>query len=265
MYSYHIHSSFSDGKNSPEEMVQAAIAQGVKSMGFSDHGYTFFDESCCIKDTQGYIREIRRLKEAYQKEIQILLGVEEEAFSPVDRKSFQYIIGSCHYICKDGRYYPIDMSPACMEECFALFQSDAAALAECYYSGFCRYILDRKPDIIGHFDLLTKYDERGQSRLLENAAYQKVAARYLQIAAQSGSLFEVNTGAIARGYRTSPYPSQELLWILKKQDAGIILSSDSHKADTVDFGFAEARAYLREIGFRFAYRLTETKPEKYSL
>ena len=48
---YHVHTTFSDGKNTPEEIVLAAREKGLKEIGFSDHSYTFFDERYCLKKT----------------------------------------------------------------------------------------------------------------------------------------------------------------------------------------------------------------------
>ena len=45
LFDLHVHSTFSDGENEPGEIVLAAIAKGVKTLGFSDHSYTGFDES----------------------------------------------------------------------------------------------------------------------------------------------------------------------------------------------------------------------------
>ena len=59
---YHTHTSFCDGKNTPEEIVLYAIEKGFTSIGFSGHGYTPFDLRYCMKDTEGYIKEISRLK-----------------------------------------------------------------------------------------------------------------------------------------------------------------------------------------------------------
>ena len=41
-------------------------------------------------------------------------------------------------------------------------------------------------------------------------------------------LFELNTGAIARGYRKTPYPGDFLLRELIRRGAGLLLSSDCH-------------------------------------
>ena len=59
----HTHTTYCDGKNSAEEMVQAAIARGFRCLGFSCHSYTPFDERYCLSPgaTGRYIREIRAL------------------------------------------------------------------------------------------------------------------------------------------------------------------------------------------------------------
>lgn len=265
MYSFHVHSTFCDGKNTPEEIILAALEKGVISIGFSSHGYTGFDSTYCLKDTEGYISEIQRLKEKYKDKIQIYLGVEEDAFSLVDRSKFDYIIGSSHYLLKDGEYLPIDLDYDGFQKCLDLLQYDIVSLAENYYDSFCKYIAYRKPDIVGHFDLITKFDELDNSRLLQNAKYNEIAEKYVKFAAESNCIFEVNTGAIARGLRTTPYPSENLLYVLKNMDAKIILSSDSHSAETVDFGFEEMKQYLHDIGFRFTYALIDNEFKKYEI
>lgn len=253
MYSYHIHSNFSDGKNAPEEIVLAAIEKGFVSIGFSDHGYTNYDLRYCMKDQTGYINEIKNLKEKYKNQIQIYLGVEEDAFHPLNRNDFDYIIGSCHYGFCNNNYYPIDSNYDYFKKCLEAFGNDHLAFAESYYSNFCEYITNRKPDIIGHFDLITKFDELDESLFLQNQKYTEIAEKYILKAIQSSCIFEINTGAIARGLRTTVYPFENLLHILRKENAPIILSSDSHSIDTLDFRFDETKKYLKDIGF---YKIT---------
>ncbi len=250
---FHTHSTFCDGKNSPEEMVLSAIDKGFTALGFSGHGYTPFDLISCMKDTDGYIAEVQRLKVKYRDRIKIYLGVEEDSLAPVDRDRFDYIIGSSHCFLKNGEYFPIDLSHSHFKKCLEVFDYDAVKMAEAYYSAFSTYIKHRRPDIIGHFDLITKYDELDDLRLLSNTEYNRTAEKYLLEAIGYGCIFEVNTGAISRGLRTSVYPSENLLHLLKKHDAHILLSSDSHRADTLDYFFDEACNYLYDIGFREFY------------
>lgn len=259
MYSYHVHSTFSDGKNTPEEIILASIDKGFISIGFSDHGYTDFDLRYCMKDQAGYVAEINRLKEKYKHKIQIYLGSEEDAFQPVNRKYFDYIIGSCHYGFRNNHHYPVDSSYDYFKKCLAAFDNDHLAFAESYYYYFCQYINTMKPDIIGHFDLITKFDEVHEPLFLENKEYTKISEKYTKEAIKSGSIFEINTGAIARGFRTTPYPYENLLYILQKHDAAIILSSDSHKIDTLDFAFEETKKHLKSIGFRKTKMLYDNK------
>lgn len=250
---YHTHTTLCDGKNTPEEMVITAIEKGFSALGFSGHAVTDFDRGYCLQDINGYLTEIHRLKQAYHKEIQIYTGIEEDAFQWADRNPFDYLLGSSHYVKKDGIYYALDSGAEKLQAALDAFGGDTLLLAETYFSNFCNYIKKRKPDIVGHFDILTKYEETKTHCFLSDPAYHNIAEKYLKIAAQNDVIFEVNTGGIARGIRTNPYPYENLLHILKKEDAKLMLNSDSHRKDTLDCHFSEMRNFLKEIGFSALY------------
>ena len=67
---FHMHTNLCDGKNTPEEMVIAAIDIGLKHMGFSGH---FDPENGVHMETEEYLKEIKRIKEKYKDKIDILL------------------------------------------------------------------------------------------------------------------------------------------------------------------------------------------------
>lgn len=250
----HTHTCLCDGKDTPEEMVQQAITMGFDSLGFSGHVPTPFRMDYCIQDIDVYIAEINRLKEKYKKDIQIYLGVEEDAFALIDRSKFEYIIGSYHFIKKDGIYYTIDITPEEFEQCVTVC-GDPLSFAETYYKGLCDYVLTRKPDVIGHFDLVTKYDEKYTNYFLSDKAYFDIAKKYVNEAVKSDCIFEINTGAIAKGYRTMPYPHEALLYELKKADAKITINSDCHNKFKLDCYFDESKKMLKDIGFKHIYVL----------
>ncbi len=252
---YHTHTTYCDGKNTPEEIVLYAIEKGFKSLGFSGHGFTPFDLRYCMKDTEGYIKEISALKRKYGDKIQIYCGIEEDAFSFVNRESFDYIIGSSHYFNIDGQYYPVDSDYDYFKKGLEAFNCDVIKLADAYYSAFVGYIKKRKPDIVGHFDLITKFDEIDVQRFLNNPEYSALAEKYIKKAAENDVIFEVNTGAISRGLRKTPYPAENLLYVLKEKECKLILSSDSHSAETLSFNFEETEKLLRYIGFDSVYEL----------
>ncbi len=256
---FHTHSVFCDGENKLEEIVLSAIEKGFSAIGFSSHGYTDFDTRYCMTDTKGYINEVNALKEKYKNKIEIYLGVEEDAFNPQDRHAFDYIIGSSHYFKIGSRYYPIDSNYDYFKECLKAFGGDTLRLAESYYSTFCDYILKRRPDIIGHFDLITKFDELDTTLFLGDKEYNKIVEKYLRLALTADCIFEVNTGAISRGYRTAPYPAENLLYILKKEGGRVMLSSDSHSVETLDFYFSETAELLKDVGFEYTYTIRNGK------
>ena len=89
--------------------------------------------------------------------------------------------------------------------------------------------------------------------------------KYIAEAAKSGCVFEVNTGVIARNLRSRPYPMDNLLYILKKEDVRILLSSDSHSIETLDFAFDQTKQYLYDIGFRHICVLTDEGFVRYGI
>ena len=62
---YHLHTTFCDGKNTPDEMVQFALSKGFDSIGFSGHSYMSFSEgwSMSLSGTEDYKKHIKELKE----------------------------------------------------------------------------------------------------------------------------------------------------------------------------------------------------------
>ena len=48
---FHTHSTFSDGKDEPEEIIKYAIECGFDALGFSDHAFMDHDRRYCMKDT----------------------------------------------------------------------------------------------------------------------------------------------------------------------------------------------------------------------
>ena len=239
-FDLHLHTRFSDGKNTPEEMVQAALAHGLNTIGFSDHSYTSHDTSYCLpKERIGdYLAEISRLKEKYAGKIRILCGIEQDLYGDFPTDCFDYCIGSVHYVEKDGLRMDVDHSPARFAAYVAQqFGGDHIAFAEAYFENVGKAAEKIRPDIVGHFDLVSKFNE-GEKLFDESnpryiAAWKKAADRALVHC----RVFECNTGAIARGYRTSPYPSAPIREYLRSRGARLILSSDAHKAGNIAFQF----------------------------
>lgn len=70
-----------------------------------------------------------------------------------------------------------------------------------------------------------------------------------------GGVLEVNTGAIARGYRDDPYPTAELLTAWREMGGRATITSDCHDAAKLDCAFERAVELLRQTGYRTVLRL----------
>ena len=240
MRDLHTHSTYSDGKASPEEVILAAIDKGLSEIGLSDHSYTFFDESYCMKKDRiaAYKAELAALKKKYEGKISVLCGVEQDAYSAESTAGFDYAIGSAHYLKVGEGYFPLDEAEKdFVALCEKSFGGDYYALAEAYFalvSGFA----DRKDiSIVGHFDLIAKFNEGGKLFDEGDPRYLAAAKAAIDRLLRAGKTFEINTGAMARGYRTVPYPAPALLAYIKEQGGKTMLTSDAHTPEKVAFGF----------------------------
>lgn len=235
----HCHTCFCDGKNTPEEMVQTAISKGLTTIGISEHGYTDFDSSYCLslEKTEEYKAEMRRLKEKYSDKIEVLLGIELDALSDLDTSDYDYVIGSAHYVKCGDKYLSIDESPSDFEQiCRDFFDGDYYALAEEYYRTVAT-LASKKISIVGHVDLITKFNEGNRLFDMEDPRYLTAAKSAIDALLPLKIPFEINTGAISRGYRTEPYPHKTLCDYIKKKGGTLILSSDAHSAENLCFAF----------------------------
>ena len=247
---FHVHTFYCDGKDSPGDIVKEAIQRGMKRLGFSGHSYTAFDTEYCmsLEGTGQYMAEIQNLKEKYSGNIEILCGIEKDYFSDFDTRNFDYVIGSVHYVNVDGEYLPIDESPEAFAELIHRCNDDPYDMAERYYALVADVVKKTNADIIGHFDLITKFNEGGKFFDEDNPRYFSACNVALDTLLKTGRPFEINTGAISRGWRKTPYPSAKILSYIASHNGSVILSSDSHDKANLMYKFAECEELVRKFG-----------------
>lgn len=240
MKDFHVHTTFCDGKNTPEEMVQAGIRLHMEKIGLVYHSYVPFDPESCIKwgCEKEFSAEIDRLREKYGGKIEILKGVEQDYFSDTCDENADYIIGSVHYVKVGGHYYSVDESPDLFEKTIKnVFDGDPYAFADAYFRLVSDVQRKTHADIIGHFDLISKFNENGAFFDETNERYQNAAYKAIEKLTQSDALFEINTGAMARGYRKTPYPNADFMNKISSLGGRFLLSSDAHCVENLCFGF----------------------------
>ena len=91
-------------------------------------------------------------------------------------------------------------------------------------------------DIIGHFDLVSKFNEDGSLFDETHPRYRAAALAALERLMDTPAVFEMNTGAMAKGYRTRPYPAAFLRERLQARGKRLLFSSDCHDKTRLLYG-----------------------------
>jgi histidinol-phosphatase (PHP family) len=257
----HTHTAFVDGKDTPEAIIREAIDKGFDSIGFSEHSYLEYSSypyQLTPEKMIIYKDEIHRLKKKYADIIDIFCGLEYDFYSNVDTNNFDYLIGSVHYLdCGNGILKTFDLSyNETIEYINDYFHGDPLEFAKQYYETVIRLPEKKSFDIIGHFDLVTK--NNAVNRFLDTSSKKYLDMGFNTIHELKNKIpfFEVNTGAISRGYTDKPYPQIEFLNEFKKCGFGAVISSDCHNKAFLDCCFSEARDLLLEAGFKSIWILT---------
>lgn len=255
----HTHTTFCDGAHTPEQIVLQAIEDGIEVLGFSGHSFVPFDLDCCMtrEETVQYCDEIKRLRSLYADRICLLIGIEQDYFSNDPASGFDYRIGSVHYLPSSNGYVSVDQSKETFLEAIQTqFDGDVYRLIEAYYETLSNVVEKTGCEIIGHFDLISKFNEREDFFQKDHPRVRMASEVAIKALLKKDVLFEINTGAVARGYRTEPYPSRELLRQIVAGGGRLVLSSDAHDKSRLLYGFADAIAYIEAIGAKTLWHMT---------
>lgn len=263
--SVHTHSTLCDGKNTLAEMAAAAYAAGVCYFGASGHSHTPAPSdvgNVLDGDLSAYRAEVLRLRTEYAGRMEVLLGIEWDSQSDGVRGEVDYWIGSVHelYSLKTGEYYCMDWNEESLTVCRdRVCGGDFLSVAEWYYRDVAA-VARQRPTILGHFDLITKLNQTG-AFFDENAPrYRAAALAALHSADPHSTLLEINTGAVQRGYRKTPYPAPFLLREWRAMGGQVILTADAHSAEAVLFGYDQAAEAAKAAGFTESVILTMNGP-----
>jgi histidinol-phosphatase (PHP family) len=232
-----------------DTMIRAAIGYGFRAIGFSEHSYAPLQSSYCMppEKTDDYFREIREARERYKGKIRVFGGFELDKDSELPDDRPDYIIASVHELMCGDINYPVDWSESIQRELAEVkYGGDMFSVWQEYYGEVVRHVERSRPDIIGHFDLITKYSLVDES----DPGYMELAAGAAVRCMETCDTFELNTGAIARHLRTVPYPADFILRKIKEKGCRVIITSDCHFPDRMTCWFSEAEDYLGALGFR---------------
>ncbi len=245
---FHTHTRFSDGHDTPREMIDAALALGFHSLGFSEHSPSPLAShyAMSVEGAKRSYTELRALAAAYRGSMNVWVGVELDSETPMEFEDWDFVISSVHEMVRHAEWGSVDGGEEHQRELVErLFHGSWTDFGKAYYERLTEHVMRNKTDIVGHLDLVTKYGIFPE----DDPVCRDAAVEAVREIVKHCSLFELNTGAIARGLRSVPYPSAFLLDEIKKAGGSIIVNSDCHYKEKLTCWFDEAEKFLKNRGF----------------
>ena len=270
-FTLHTHTNLFDGKNSAQEMIDAAKKCGMRAIGVSNHfivhpdipntksyiaaqrgGYAkmYMDNfDGTVQEFQKHYDELRQIAE--KESIQVLCGMEVDFFDSLSwERGFEqavktlkpdYIIGSGHFIEYGGTLCNIhDMANADPDESDKMLRESWAKIQRIAKSGIF--------DWLAHLDLPKKRD------LGRDSKWTMAETQAVQAIKDANARIEIN----AKGFTlpcNEPYPSPRILKMVADANIPVLISDDAHAIDQVCRNFDDAERLADEHGIKNRIKL----------
>ena len=200
---WHTHSTFSDGDNTPEEMVKTAIDLDLKLIAITDHvnrKTDWLDDFC---------DEIRRLKKKYNGKIKVLSGIEAKVIDlqgNIDARSeffdnVDIVLASFHRIPTSHGFMPREQ----------ISKKKYEAL-EYWHKAMLNVLKNPNVDIIAHPTNLLKIHDIAISYLVKKEIAES--------ANKNDKIFEINI--------KYDVPDKEFIGLLEENNVMMARGSDAH-------------------------------------
>lgn len=203
----HVHSTFSDGRSTPEEIVERAVLKGYRQIAVVDHVRRSSDWLDRFAD------EMERLKRAYSGRIRLYSGIEAKVIDldgnidavPEFFRKVDLVLAAFHRIPAGSDEYLTDDQIAL----------DGKRALDCWFKAKMNVLENPHVHIIAHPTAILK-----RKGILLSISRKEAIARK---AALCHKVFEIN-----RKYQV---PDAEFLHLLRTNGVRLCFGSDSHSAD----------------------------------
>jgi histidinol-phosphatase (PHP family) len=255
---YHVHLRADDLESTPAERffteenvdryLEAASEAGIEELGVSEHIYRFeqaldiWDHPMWrqhgVDDLDDYCEFVRTTPLRLGVEMDYIPGREDRIASTLERRDFDYVIGSVHFVGEravDDDEYDIWDGTAGAD---AIWRRYFEMIAEVASSGLY--------DILAHPDLVKVW---GKGRPLPDRDPRFFYEPAIEAIADSGIAVEVSTAGLRKPVGEL-YPAPAFAEMCVEAGACFALSSDAHVPDQIGFCYDQAVETMREWGIR---------------
>ena len=236
---YHTHTTGSDGKMKPDELVKLAIKKKFDLLGITDH-YHFprgFRDWGNEYYSDEHYAELKRLKKKYGWKIKILVNVEFDWLkdykvwikSEATKREYDLRFISVHFLKIGKEYYPLDYT----DETFKGMVKDSGGIKKivgAYYRELRTAIKTNCFDVVAHFDLIKIWNKDKKYFSGGEKWYKKEVTKTLKLIKKKNMKMDLNSSGLRKPCGEQ-YPSSEILAEAKKFGIGFLEGTDAHKPD----------------------------------
>ena len=252
---FHMHTSFStDGKSSPEEMIQGAVKKGLERICITDHydmDFPYYEDlgkDAFTFDLDKYFAKLTKLKDKYKDIIDVGIGVEiglqphlGDFYKEFAKKyPFDFIIGSMHLTGGEdpyiGKMFDVRSDEEVYEEMFKETVESIKAVKDM--------------DVLGHIDYIVRYGKT-KNKYYSYEKYKDVIDEILKTIIYNGKGIEMNMAGFKYGLGHC-HPHPDIIKRYKELGGEIItVGSDGHAPDQIAYDYEKAGDILSMCGFKY--------------
>lgn len=256
MFDFHMHTTVSfDGKGTPEEMVAAALREGLREICFTDHlDYELGAEvQTMVFETEAYNAAYDHLSAPGLK---IRKGVElglkeynqEQVKKDLQRRPFDFVLGSVHFVDEIDVYFPEYWEGKTVDQAEHRFLEQTLACVQAHEDF----------DVLAHLTFLSKARAHPRPRPISFDANREIVEEILRTLVKKGKGLELNTSGVDRC--GSYLPSIDYFRRFKELGGEIVtVGSDAHAGDRVGQYSHAACQMLKDI-FGYVCTFEDRKP-----
>jgi histidinol-phosphatase (PHP family) len=255
-----------------EDVVKSAIRAGFSIYGLSEHAPRYrvedlfpdevdLDVDDLARIFESYVDTALALRDRHADRIELLVGFETEVLPPQGwpeqmlelrrrHREFDYMVGSVHHVGGAS----IDMTPELAAK-VAEEVGGRDALERLYFEGVAEMVERLRPEIVGHFDLIRKFD--GAEASFGPGTWKHIE-RALEVIQAVGAIVDVNAAPVRR--KMGPvYPLPPVLERACEMGIPVTLGDDSHGPAQVGVGLDACLRAIQQAGYRRVHYLTRKR------
>lgn len=272
-YSYHCHSTYSDGSDSVEKMLDQAVKCGLKEIGFSDHlsvnkNFTLSPSWQKVQSFKAsevyrtdfmeaqklfidYVMHVRKAASNYP--LKVYVGAEVDFFTyegwEQEFRAFQksvkldYYISGNHFLVDDNN---IPFIPSDLSRLFSDPKEQQAIISR-HFQTIIQSIESGLFDFVAHIDYMR------QAPICGTNDFRAEKINVIEALSRTQTPAELSTKGLRKA--AEMFPTFWMLQEMQRQNVPVIISDDAHCCQDLRENFDIAEAELTKLNYTNRWKL----------